>query len=458
MPGLLVDSLILPMSQERLETYRPHPSSNDDEMVATYFWNIALCESLYAPLHALEVSLRNSIHNAFTERFGSDSWYDDPRCLEPGQMQTVVEVERRIARSKGEDGVIPGRVIAGLSFGFWTRLFSRPYVARIWEPDSWMLLVNVFPHAPNRLRNRSSILARLERARILRNRVFHFEPVWNRVELLEEYQQILDSIGWISPELREIVALMSQFPSVHSARTRDIQSKFNERFSVKQETTSGDQLTTLSERIATVGERILADLEGVNAARERALAESRQIVRLSANTIRAVHRHDFDEAEGLLSEARRMNDGLAELLADYPQIYWAGYMRDAQKEFAEASTVLAIVAGRDLPGPGDIGVENSVYLNGLGEAAGEMRRYALDAMRRWDLDRAENVLAVMDDIYSLLVTVDYPDAVTGGLRRTTDMVRGVLERTRGDLTVALQQRALTQALDRVEAKLDGLDK
>lgn len=214
-------------------------------------------------------------------------------------------------------------------------------------------------------------------------------------------------------------------------------------------------MTSLSERISTLGETILGDLEGVNAARERALAESRQIVRLSANTIRAVHRHDFDEADGLLGEARRMNDGLAELLADYPQIYWAGYMRDAQKEFAEANITLSIIAGRELPSPSELGVEHSVYLNGLGESAGEMRRYALDAMRRWDLDRAGTILNVMDEIYGLLVTVDYPDAVTGGLRRTTDMVRGVLERTRGDLTVALQQRTLTQALDRVEAKLDA---
>jgi translin len=214
-------------------------------------------------------------------------------------------------------------------------------------------------------------------------------------------------------------------------------------------------VANLNERITEIGETVLADLEGVNAARERALAESRQIVRLSANTIRAVHRHDFDEADGLLSEARRMNDGLAELLADYPQIYWAGYMRDAQKEFAEATITLSIIAGRDLPSPATIGVENSVYLNGLGEAAGEMRRYALDAMRRWDLDRAEQILGVMDEIYGLLVTVDYPDAVTGGLRRTTDMVRGVLERTRGDLTVVLQQRTLTEALGRVEAKLDA---
>ncbi|CAN5563639.1 haloacid dehalogenase [soil metagenome] len=214
-------------------------------------------------------------------------------------------------------------------------------------------------------------------------------------------------------------------------------------------------MSNLSQRIATIGEKVLGDLEGINAARERALAESRQIVRLSANTIRAVHRHDFDEAAGLLSDARRMTEGLAELLTDYPQIYWAGYMRDAQKEFAEANITLAIIAGRELPSPSELGVEHSVYLNGLGEAAGEMRRYALDAMRRWDLDRAETILGVMDEIYGLLVTVDYPDAVTGGLRRTTDMVRGVLERTRGDLTVALQQRTLTEALGRVEAKLDA---
>ena len=215
-------------------------------------------------------------------------------------------------------------------------------------------------------------------------------------------------------------------------------------------------MSSVVQRIGTIGESILGDLEGVNAARERALAESRQIIRLSANTIRAVHRHDFDEASELLSQARAMKEGLADLLSEYPQIYWAGYMRDAQKEFAEANITLAIIAGRELPSPSDLAVEHSVYLNALGEAAGELRRYALDAMRRWDLERAETILGVMDESYGLLVTVDYPDAVTGGLRRTTDMVRGVSERTRGDLTVALQQRTLTQALERVEAKLDAV--
>jgi translin len=213
-------------------------------------------------------------------------------------------------------------------------------------------------------------------------------------------------------------------------------------------------MTGYSDYLTEIGEAILSTLDGMNGARERALAETRQIVRLSANTIRAAHRHDFDEAERLLGQAAEMQAALTAELADYPNIYWSGYVQDAQKEFAEANITLAIIAEREWPGPDELGVEGAVYLNALGEVAGELRRYALDAMRRWDLDSGERMLTIMNAIYELLVTVDYPDAVTRGLRRTTDMARGVMERTRGDLTVALQQRALTQALERVEGKLD----
>lgn len=213
-------------------------------------------------------------------------------------------------------------------------------------------------------------------------------------------------------------------------------------------------MTEYSDHLTEIGESILAALDGMNAARERALAETRQIVRLSANTIRAVHRHDFEEAERLLGQAADMQAALSGELADYPNIYWSGYVQDAQKEFAEANITLAIIAEREWPGPDELGVEGAVYLNALGEVVGELRRYALDAMRRWDLESGERMLGIMNTIYELLVTVDYPDAVTRGLRRTTDMARGVMERTRGDLTVALQQRALTRALERVEAKLE----
>lgn len=208
----------------------------------------------------------------------------------------------------------------------------------------------------------------------------------------------------------------------------------------------------IGDTINEIGERVLSRLEATNGARERALAETRQIVRMSANAIRAVHRDDFDEAARLVGQAREMKDALVAELRDHPNIYWSGYVQDAQKEYAEANIVLGIISGRGVPSPEDLAVENAVYLNGLGEAAGELRRYVLDALRRWQPERAETLLVAMDDIYGLLVTVDYPDAITGGLRRTTDMVRGVLERTRGDLTVALQNRSLLDALERAEAR------
>jgi translin len=207
------------------------------------------------------------------------------------------------------------------------------------------------------------------------------------------------------------------------------------------------------QELSAIGERILARMEQTNAARERALAETRQIVRMSANAIRAVHRHEYDEAGRLLGDARAMQDALVDELRDHPSIYWSGYVQDAQKEFAEANIVLGIISGRGLPDHESLGVESAVYLNGLGEAAGELRRYVLDALRRGAPEQAETFLSVMDDIYGLLVTVDYPDAITGGLRRTTDMVRGVLERTRGDLTVALQQLLLLEALERAERRI-----
>jgi translin len=214
---------------------------------------------------------------------------------------------------------------------------------------------------------------------------------------------------------------------------------------------------SIAEKLTEFGERILSNMDGINSARERALAETRQIVRLSANSIRATHRGDFDEADRLIAQARDLLTDLTDELEDFPSIYWSGYVRDAQKEFAEANVTVAILAEREIPDPLALGVEDAVYLNGLAECSGELRRHALDAMRRGELERAEMALGVMDDIYSLLVTVDYPDAITGGLRRSTDMARGVLERTRGDLTVALQQRKLTEALERAERRFAGAD-
>jgi translin len=193
-----------------------------------------------------------------------------------------------------------------------------------------------------------------------------------------------------------------------------------------------------------------AELDRKNAAREQALRWSRELVRTCANSIRAVHRHEFAAAEGLLSEAHALNGQICAALAEHGDLYWTGYVQDAQKELAEACCTFALVKRASLPDPQALGIAPAPYLNGLGEAVGEMRRYVLDLLRRGEADGCEWLLGAMDDIYSLLVTLDYPDALTGGLRRTTDNTRGILEKTRGDLTLALRQEALVAALEAVE--------
>jgi translin len=196
---------------------------------------------------------------------------------------------------------------------------------------------------------------------------------------------------------------------------------------------------------------ITAQLQSKNQARDRALVDSRQLVRRAANAIRALHRGEPEVADANLEEGRAMLAVTRTDLAEHPDLYWAGYVQDAQKEFAEAHLVAAIIRGAVLPGPSELGVEQAPYLNGMAEAASELRRYVLDIMRTGDaadMGEAERALRVMDDVYTSLITVDLPDQITGGLRRTVDALRAVLERTRGDLTLSTRQAELARALTR----------
>ena len=175
--------------------------------------------------------------------------------------------------------------------------------------------------------------------------------------------------------------------------------------------------------------------------------------------IRSVHRHQFDEARGLLDTAKSRVAEMKEIQESHPDIYYAGFVQDAQKEYVEANATLAFITGTPLPRPEDLGIAYAPYLNGLGEAIGEMRRYLLDSLRRGDASRCEELLDLMDQIYTQLFTMDFPEAITGGLRRTTDAMRGILERTRGDLTTALRQQSLEQRLTQLweHVTREGLD-
>ena len=207
-----------------------------------------------------------------------------------------------------------------------------------------------------------------------------------------------------------------------------------------------------SHHLAEVAAQAIERLGVRNSAREKALSVSREVIRYSANAIRAVHRGEFDKARQVVEQARLRLDETEPMCLESPEIYYAGFLADARKEFSEANITLAVIAGGAIPHPNDLVVEPSAFLNGLAEVIGELRRYILDALRRDSFERCQELMQVMDEIYDILVTVDFPEAVTGGLRRNTDQMRGVLERTRGDLTMALRQRKLEVRLAEWEGR------
>jgi translin len=199
-------------------------------------------------------------------------------------------------------------------------------------------------------------------------------------------------------------------------------------------------------KLETINNRIRQNFFAKDVAREKALRSCREAIRHSANAIRAVHRREYQNARELLKTNRAILEEASQLLTEYGDLLYSGFMHDAQKEFAEGNITLALVTGEELPMPEDLGVSYAAYLNGMGEAVGELRRFLLDSIRGGDLSSCETLLSAMDDIYSVLVTMDFPDAITYGLRRTTDIVRGILEKTRGDLTLAIRQKELEKIL------------
>jgi translin len=212
-------------------------------------------------------------------------------------------------------------------------------------------------------------------------------------------------------------------------------------------------MSRLTDNLDAIAEQIRKDFTTKDETREKVLPLCREVIRHASTAIRAVHRQEFKPADKLLKSARSLLREAEQAIGSYSELRHAGFFHDAQKEFTEASITLALITGNKAPAPDELEISFTAYLNGLGEAVGELRRYLLDSIRRGDLSRVEELLTAMDDIYNILVTMDFPDAITGGLRRTTDMVRGILERTRSDLTLVMQQSKLEKKLKLFEDKL-----
>ena len=202
--------------------------------------------------------------------------------------------------------------------------------------------------------------------------------------------------------------------------------------------------------LTAIGEMIYNSLSAKYTAREAVLQLSRQSIRHCANAIRCIHRGEYEQCKSLLVQSKELLDKMKASCNKNDELLYAGSVFDAQKEFAEATITLAIVSGNSIPDPDTLDVGYTAYLNGMGESVGELRRQLLDRIRSGNFDIAEKLLVSMDDIYGVLITIDFPDGMTGGLRRTTDMVRGVLEKSRGDLTIALNQSKLEQRLNSIE--------
>lgn len=209
--------------------------------------------------------------------------------------------------------------------------------------------------------------------------------------------------------------------------------------------------------LPAIVEKIHQALEARTQARDRALSSARQVTRHAAQAIRAIHREEHESAYEQIAQARELVGSMQKDLAVFPELYYAGYTQDAIKEFVEANITCALIENQPLPTPDDLKVECATYLNGLAEAAGELRRRCLDILRQGYSGEAERLLACMDDIYATLVTMDYPDAVTNGLRRQTDLIRGIVERTRGDLTISLREQHLERAMQTLQIRLNEIN-
>lgn len=218
MVAQFVSDLRVALSHDRLEAYRLPAGASDLEMVTNYFWNIDLSEALVPGLHSLEVALRSSIHAAFTRQYGTDMWFYQPGFLDPNQVGQLATALRDAAKTSP---LLSGKIVAALNFGFWVALLSDRYQRPVWQPNSYQLLRDVFPHAgSNPAFQRHLVHNRLDKIRELRNRVFHYEAIWNRPDLRQQHAEIHETIEWISPTLHKAIHAVDNFPAIHAGRAQ----------------------------------------------------------------------------------------------------------------------------------------------------------------------------------------------------------------------------------------------
>ena len=216
----LLKSFIKGCSSDRLDKYR-QSGDTDETVIARYLWNIALGEALYPTIQTLEVTLRNSLHDTISAKYNRSDWYDIPQLLEPFGKHDLINAKKNLTDAATKRNLqptilhTPGRIVAELTFGFWTGLFSSDYeMNRQFWPT---LIVPVFPRAPRHARTRRAISRILHPLRYLRNRIFHHEPIWATPHLVQRHADMLKIVRWINPDICDTITLFDRFPTVHTA-------------------------------------------------------------------------------------------------------------------------------------------------------------------------------------------------------------------------------------------------
>lgn len=184
------------LSKERLSGYTTSKANAYGcASITVYRWNTLLAESLYPSLQTIEIILRNALHAAISEHFGDSEWIFNPKILQPKELIEATKQEELLKRV-GQNFVI-GKVIAELNFGFWTSLLDARYEMILWRSK---IIKNTFPYMPGRERMRHNLSRHFNQIRKLRNRIFHYEPIWHWQDLAEQHQKILLAIRWIEPQ------------------------------------------------------------------------------------------------------------------------------------------------------------------------------------------------------------------------------------------------------------------
>ncbi len=206
-------------------------------------------------------------------------------------------------------------------------------------------------------------------------------------------------------------------------------------------------------------DEIFADIDQnlgtIDTLREDVLQKTRSIVRMAAETIKAVHREEWDVAEKNITEMKSLLKGVREQVSKHETLLRRNYTEISEQEYAEAAILFSILHKGQLASPKDLEIPDLAWLLGLADVAGELRRHCLDAIRKGDMKTAEDALGLMEEIYRKLFSLDYPKGMTGSLREKTDTIRKLLQATRGEVSMATHMSRLNQNLEKILNQREG---